>query len=166
MDAWELWEKLESRKNFSAWIYYWTHQTHFKEGKDYIVIWPKVDTTRFGGHNRKDFLLSLDMAKHLCMVAQVFARVAANDLSGGLPLPMKTVQDLADMSQPSISRTVATLTGVGYLQNGKRVGGLDWVQTTNDITDLKAKLLMLSPPGREVAQRLIAILTAGRVAGA
>lgn len=93
------------------------------------------------------------------MVAQVFALVAANDLSGGLPLPMKTVQDLADMSQPSISRTVATLTGVGYLQNGKRVGGLDWVVSEPSPYDLKVKLLRLSKTGREVARHLIFILT-------
>lgn len=67
MNARELHEFLESRKQFSNWITERIRRYNFKENQDYVCLTEKFSKGR-GGHNAKDYHLTLDMAKELAMV--------------------------------------------------------------------------------------------------
>ncbi|EDW9123533.1 transcriptional regulator [Salmonella enterica subsp. enterica serovar Braenderup] len=60
---------LEARKDFSTWIRVRIAEYGFTENQDFILL-PHFGEQRKGrgGHNRKDYLLTLDTAKELAMV--------------------------------------------------------------------------------------------------
>jgi len=67
-NARDLHEFLESKAQFADWIKDRIEQYGFEEGKDYVTIASENSEAKRGGHNRKDYHLSLDMAKELSMV--------------------------------------------------------------------------------------------------
>jgi anti-repressor protein len=71
VDARQLHEWLEVGKYFSDWFRQRVRQYGFVEGVDYAEA-PKLTSqngeVRHGGHLRRDFTLSIDMAKELAMV--------------------------------------------------------------------------------------------------
>lgn len=67
VNARELHEKLGNKKQFANWIQLRIEQYGFVENQDFQVFNQKVKNSN-GGRNRKEYALSLDMAKELCMV--------------------------------------------------------------------------------------------------
>ncbi|MBI4799772.1 MAG: antA/AntB antirepressor family protein [Desulfarculus sp.] len=69
VDARELREKLESSTRFNDWIKYRLRCLQFQRGRDFEVLLSLQQNPQ-GGRPRKEYLLSLAMAKHLCMMEQ------------------------------------------------------------------------------------------------
>ena len=67
INARELHAFLEVGKDFSTWIKDRIEQYGFLENQDFICS-PILGSNGRGGHNRKDYHLTLDMAKELAMV--------------------------------------------------------------------------------------------------
>lgn len=67
VNARELHEKLGNKKQFANWIRLRIEQYGFVENQDFQVFNQKVKNSN-GGRSRKEYALSLDMAKELCMV--------------------------------------------------------------------------------------------------
>ncbi|MCV6589452.1 MAG: antA/AntB antirepressor family protein [Marinobacterium sp.] len=59
---------LEIGKTFAAWIVRRIGQYGFEEKVDFIVCFPKRESKGRGGHNAKEYFVTLDMAKELSMV--------------------------------------------------------------------------------------------------
>lgn len=69
VNARDLHEFLESKKDFSSWIKDRIERYDFVENEDYVVLLPKVgEQTGRGGHNKIEYALSMDAAKELSMV--------------------------------------------------------------------------------------------------
>lgn len=68
-NARDLHEFLESRKDFSSWIKDRIERYDLVENEDYVILLPqKGEQTGRGGHNKIDYVLTLDAAKELSMV--------------------------------------------------------------------------------------------------
>ncbi|WP_370931079.1 phage antirepressor KilAC domain-containing protein [Bartonella sp. DGB1] len=67
VNARELHEFLQIGKDFSTWMTDRINQYNFKEGEDFVCS-PILGSKGRGGHNRKEYHLTLDMAKELSMV--------------------------------------------------------------------------------------------------
>ena len=67
VNARELWEKLESKQRFSDWFSNRVKDCGFIAGKDFCFINLGSKDGR-GGHNRKEYWITLDVAKHLAML--------------------------------------------------------------------------------------------------
>jgi phage anti-repressor protein len=83
VDARTLHEFLEVGRDFSNWIKDRIDTYGFVEGQDFCsLISASKDSEGRGGHNRKDYALTLDMAKELAMVERTpkgkQARLAVN----------------------------------------------------------------------------------------
>lgn len=59
---------LEVGKRFADWINDRIQQYSFTEGEDFEVCFPNLGSKERGGHNAKDYRLTLNMAKELAMV--------------------------------------------------------------------------------------------------
>lgn len=59
---------LEVGKRFADWINDRIQQYSFTEGEDFEVCFPNLGSKERGGHNAKDYTLTLNMAKELAMV--------------------------------------------------------------------------------------------------
>jgi len=68
VNARELHEFLEVGKDFTNWIKDRIEKYDFKDGVDYTTCSPNLATEIHGGHNKKEYYISLDMAKELSMV--------------------------------------------------------------------------------------------------
>lgn len=69
VNARTLHEFLEVGRDFSNWIKGRIDEFSFTEGEDFAVCSPDLASkTGSGGHNRLDYLITLDMAKELAMV--------------------------------------------------------------------------------------------------
>ncbi len=70
INARELHQFLESKQEFSHWIKNRIEQCNFLENQDFITCSPNLssNSVTHGGHNRVDYHITLDMAKHLSMV--------------------------------------------------------------------------------------------------
>lgn len=69
VNARDLHEFLESRKDFSSWIKDRIERYDLVENEDYVILLPqKGEQTGRGGHNKIDYVLTLDAAKELSMV--------------------------------------------------------------------------------------------------
>lgn len=67
VDARELHGFLDVRRDFTTWIKSRIEQYEFVEGTDFLCS-PILGSKERGGHNRKEYALTLDMAKELAMV--------------------------------------------------------------------------------------------------
>lgn len=66
VNARELWEKLESRKQFADWIK--NRLADFSEGQDFLIS-PNCEIKGRGGDRKSvEYILTLDTAKHICMM--------------------------------------------------------------------------------------------------
>lgn len=70
VNARDLWKFLESKQEFANWIKNNIKAYGFKKDWDYFLLdkFIKQKTNNRGGHNRKDYLITLSMAKELAMV--------------------------------------------------------------------------------------------------
>lgn len=70
VNARDLWKFLESKQEFANWIKNNIKAYGFKKDWDYFLLdkFIKQKTNSRGGHNRKDYLITLSMAKELAMV--------------------------------------------------------------------------------------------------
>ncbi|WP_312921154.1 antA/AntB antirepressor family protein [Stutzerimonas nitrititolerans] len=67
VDARELHAFLQNGDKFAGWMGARINKYGFEENRDFVIASVNSEAKR-GGHNRKDYLLSLDMAKELSMV--------------------------------------------------------------------------------------------------
>jgi len=80
IDARQLHEFLGSRKDFSNWVKAKVvNNVFFTEGQDYILLTRSGEQTGSGGHNRKDYALTMDTAKKVSMAEQTEAGNKARD---------------------------------------------------------------------------------------
>lgn len=63
----ELWEALEVGSNYTTWFNRMC-EYGFKENEDFKTCFPKLESETHGGQNKTDHLLTLDMAKEICMI--------------------------------------------------------------------------------------------------
>ncbi|SNB26629.1 Toxin-antitoxin system, toxin component, Bro domain protein [Flavobacterium psychrophilum] len=59
---------LESKQDFSTWIKNRISEYGFIENEDYSLLDNFVEQNKRGGHNKKEYAISVDMAKELSMV--------------------------------------------------------------------------------------------------
>ena len=67
VDARELHNSLESKKDFSNWVKNRISQLGLSEHEDYEILLAQTGEQVHGGHNRKEYAFSLDVAKHVAM---------------------------------------------------------------------------------------------------
>lgn len=68
VDARELHQFLEVNSDFKNWIKRRINDYKFVENEDFVLVVKNDQQNSQGGHNRKDYAISLDMAKELSMV--------------------------------------------------------------------------------------------------
>lgn len=69
VDARELHGFLEVKKDFSNWIKAQIARARLQENKHFSLLAQKGEQTGSGGHNRVEYLLTLDGAKHIGMIS-------------------------------------------------------------------------------------------------
>lgn len=80
VDARQLHEFLGSKKQFADWVKVKViENAFFSEGQDYVLLHRSVKQNGSGGHNRKDYALTIDTAKKVSMSEQTEAGNKARD---------------------------------------------------------------------------------------
>jgi phage anti-repressor protein len=68
INARELHEKIENKRQFANWIKQRIEQYGFIENEDYICFNKFVKADKYGNKTMKEYYLTIDMAKELAMV--------------------------------------------------------------------------------------------------
>jgi len=66
VDLRELHRELGSRRDFSSLAK--ANLSQFVEGQDFVLLDNVIKQTGRGGHNRKDYAVSIDCAKHIALM--------------------------------------------------------------------------------------------------
>ena len=66
----ELHKQLEIKKPFTAWFKYQCKRLKLVENRDYILLDKIVKQDQWGGHNKVDYITSIDIGKLLCMISE------------------------------------------------------------------------------------------------
>ncbi|WGE57667.1 antA/AntB antirepressor family protein [Actinobacillus equuli] len=73
INARDLWQFLESKQHFGEWLKNAVEAGQFKKNKDYFLLnkfmeQKTTNSEKRGGHNRKDYAITLSMAKEIAML--------------------------------------------------------------------------------------------------
>lgn len=104
INARELHEKLGNKKQFANWIQLRIEQYGFVENQDFQVFNQKVKNSN-GGRSRKEYALSLDMAKELCMIEnnEKGRMIRKYFIEVEKKVRMQSVPSLPDFTNPAIA---------------------------------------------------------------
>lgn len=69
VDARQLHAFLEVAKDFSSWMKAQIERGRLREGRDFCLLTQKGEQSGRGGHNRTDYALTVDAAKHVAMMS-------------------------------------------------------------------------------------------------
>lgn len=69
VSARELHRALGVRRDFTSWIKAQVKRAGFVEGEDFVLLTNQGERTGRGGHNRADYLLTLNAAQHLALMS-------------------------------------------------------------------------------------------------
>ena len=69
VSARELHQKLGIAKDFTSWFKQQAERLNLQENRDYSLLTLSGEQTGSGGHNKVDFLVPIDIGKHLCMIS-------------------------------------------------------------------------------------------------
>lgn len=69
VSARELHRALGARRDFTSWIKAQVKRAGFVEGEDFVLLTNQGERTGRGGHNRADYLLTLNAAQHLALMS-------------------------------------------------------------------------------------------------
>lgn len=68
VDARELHKWLDVGKHFATWFHQRVKEYGFAEGVDWMEVFPETGKNPLGGRHRREYLITIDMAKELAMV--------------------------------------------------------------------------------------------------
>lgn len=68
VDARELHKWLDVGKHFASWFQQRAKEYGFVEGEDWVEVFPETGKNPVGGRSRREYLVTIDMAKELAMV--------------------------------------------------------------------------------------------------
>ena len=74
VSARELHERLGIKKDFTNWFKQQQRRANLVEGRDFILLVLKDEQDQWGGHNKVDYMIPIDIGKHLCMMSGVFGK--------------------------------------------------------------------------------------------
>jgi phage anti-repressor protein len=66
-------ERLGIKKDFTDWFKYHIKRVPLVECRDFILLVNIDKQDQWGGHNKVDYMIPFDIAKHLCMMSGVLA---------------------------------------------------------------------------------------------
>jgi len=69
VSARELHRALGIRRDFTSWIKAQVRRAGFVEGEDFVLLTNQGERTGRGGHNRADYLLTLNAAQHIALMS-------------------------------------------------------------------------------------------------
>lgn len=149
VSARQLHRGLGVRRDFTAWIKSQIKRAKLVEGEDYIRISlaQKGEQTGSGGHNRVDYLLTLDAAKHVALmsgtargreVRRYFIAVEKSARAAGVGIGMSAAEKLGRLER---DRELIEQRGS---EAGRALGSLRWKRRDNDAA--AAPLIALVQP--------------------
>lgn len=135
VNARDLHSFLESKQQFADWIKSRINQYGFVENQDYQILASDFYEASWGGNNKVEYALSIDMAKELSMVERTERGKQARRYFIACE---KAVGEIAKISQANKPKREPSLT------TKVRVG-LEWVKGVSEILNLNdsSKLLLL-----------------------
>jgi phage anti-repressor protein/phage antirepressor YoqD-like protein len=159
VDARTLWETLESKQEFANWIKAKVLDSpFFMENQDYILLELHIKQNGRGGHNRKDYALTIDTAKKVAMAEQTPNGDKARDyfiecerVAKSAPIldPSRILSDPAAMRGLLLTYTEKVIALQDTIkEQAPKVAALDLIATRSEgslcITDA-AKALQVKP---------------------
>lgn len=104
VDARGLHRFLESQQEFATWIKAKVlHNPYFEENQDYVLLDKNVTQTGSGGHNRKDYALTMDTAKKVAMASNTPRGNQARDYFLQCERKVKSLSMIPDFNNPAIA---------------------------------------------------------------
>jgi anti-repressor protein len=163
VNARDLHEFLEVGKDFATWIKDRIEQYDFLENQDFVCS-PISGSNGRGGHNRKDYHLSLDMAKELAMVErnekgkqarQYFIECERRAKSSAVD-PMRALNDPAAMRGLLLTYTEKVLTLESRVEELEpKAAAIDRIETVSDGSFcLRDAAKILQVPERKFFEKL------------
>lgn len=147
VSARQLHRGLGVRRDFTNWIKAQIKRAKLVEGEDFVKLAQKGEQTGSGGHNRADYLLTLDAAKHVALmsgtargreVRRYFIGVEKAARAAGVGIGMSAAEKLGRLDR---DRELIEQRGS---EAGRALGSLRWKRRDNDAA--AAPLLKLVQP--------------------
>lgn len=98
MDLRELHRELGSRRQLTDWAN--ANLAQFVEGEDFSLLHNVVKQSGRGGHNRVDYAVSIECAKHIAMMEQNRAGAAGSPILHLLREIAKAIEPATSLKQP------------------------------------------------------------------